>query len=210
SLSAIQMVKQATKTIPVVVITTQDPVASGFVQTLARPGGNITGGTTPLREISGKRLEVFHDAVPVITRVAAFANTIQLGQGPLGNNDLRWYEEPAQALKIQLLPIGLKPTNPDFEGGFQAAIKERVNGLITVSGGIMTPHLRRIAELAIKNRLPSMHERSDYVEAGGFMSFAASDTSSYPRAAGHLGRVFAEATTPALPLGTPQKIEHVV
>lgn len=211
SLSAIRMAKQATKTIPIVVITTQDPVASGFVQTLARPGGNITGVTTLLRELSGKRLEVFKEAVPGITRVAALANTIQLGQGNLfANNDLRWYEEPAQALKIQLLPIGLKPTNPDFEGGFQAAIKERVNGLITVSGSLMTPHLRRIAELAIKNRLPSMHERSDYVEAGGLMSYAASDAASYRRAADYVDRILKGAKPADLPVEQPTKFDLVI
>src|SRR5215510_6426179 len=210
SFSAIQLAKQATKTIPIVVITTQDPVASGFVQTLARPGGNITGVTTLLRELSGKRLEVFKEAVPGITRVAALANTIQLGQGPSANNDLRWYEEPAQALKIQLLPIGLKPTNPDFEGGFQSAIKARANGLITVSGSIMTPHLRRIAELAIKNRLPSMHERSDYVEAGGLMSYAASDVASYRRAADYVDRILKGAKPAELPIEQPTKSDFVI
>jgi putative tryptophan/tyrosine transport system substrate-binding protein len=210
SLSAIRMAKQATKTIPIVIITTQDPVARGFVQTLARPGGNITGVTTLLRELSGKRLEVFKEAVPGITRVAALANTIQLGQGLFANNDFRWYEEPAQALKIQLLPIGLKPTNPDFEGGFQAAIKARANGLITVSGSLMTPHLRRIAELAIKNRLPSMHERSDYVEAGGLMSYAASDAASYRRAADYVDRILKGAKPADLPIEQPTKFELVI
>lgn len=210
SFTAIKLARQATKTIPIVFITTQDPVQAGFVESLARPGGNITGVTTLLRELSGKRLEVFKEAVPGLARVAALVSVVQLGQGPSGNNDFRWYETPGRALNLQLQPIGLQPQSPDIEGAFQTAAKAKANGLITVSGGIFTPHLKRIADLAIKYRLPSMHERIDYVEAGGLMYYAASDAASYRRAADYVDRIL-KGTKPAdLPVEQPTKFDFVV
>ena len=97
-LPAIRAAKQATKTIPIVMVTTQDPVGAGFVDSLARPGGNITGLTTLQRELSGKRLELLKEAVPGISRVAALVNVTQLSGGIV--NDFQWYEAPARALKI--------------------------------------------------------------------------------------------------------------
>ena len=105
-LPAIRAAKQATKTIPIVMVTTQDPVAAGFVDSLARPGGNITGLTTLQRELSGKRLELLKEVVPRISRVAALVDVIQLSELSGGTaNDFQWYEAPARALKLQLQPL---------------------------------------------------------------------------------------------------------
>src|SRR5262249_41573629 len=130
TLPGIRAAKQATKTIPIVIITAQDPVATGIVDSLAHPGGNITGLTRLTRELSGKGLELLREVVQGISRVAAFVNETQLGKGPETANDFQWYEAPAQALKISLQPLALRDPNPDFEGAFQAAANGRANGLI--------------------------------------------------------------------------------
>src|SRR5215467_12994929 len=189
SLPAIRAVKQATKTIPIVIVTTQDPVATGIIESLARPGGNITGVTTLQRELSGKRLELLKEAVPGISRVATLVNETQLGKGPETANDFQWYEAPARALKISLQPLALRDPNPDFEGAFQAAANGRANALITIAGSLLTRNTSRVADLAIKNRLPSMHERSDYVEAGGLMSYSANDANNSRRAAVYVDKI---------------------
>src|SRR5882724_12742325 len=166
ALPSIRAAKQATKTIPIVMVTTQDPVAAGFVDSLARPGGNITGLTTLQRELSGKRLELLKEAVPGISRVGALMSAAQT------RDDFKWYEAPARALKIQLQMFEVRDPNPDFDAAFQAAAKGRASALITVSSSLFDDYIniKRFADLALKNRLPSMHEVSRYVEAGGLMS----------------------------------------
>jgi putative tryptophan/tyrosine transport system substrate-binding protein len=210
ALPAIRAAKQATKTIPIVIVTTQDPVATGIIDSLARPGGNITGVTTLQRELSGKRLELLKDAVPGILRVAALVNETQLGKGPDTANDFQWYEAPARALKISLQPLALRGPNPDFEGAFQAAAKGRTSALITVAGSLLNPYQKQIADLAIKNRLPSMHERSDYVEAGGLMSYSANDAESSRRAAVYVDRILKGAKPADLPVEQPMKFDFVI
>jgi putative tryptophan/tyrosine transport system substrate-binding protein len=210
SLPAIRAVKQATKTIPIVIVTTQDPVATGIIDSLARPGGNITGVTTLQRELSGKRLELLKEAVPAISRVAALVNETQLGKGPETANDFQWYEAPARALKISLQPLALRDPNPDFEGAFQAAANGRANALITIAGSLLARNTGRVADLAIKNRLPSMHERSDYVEAGGLMSYSANDADSSRRAAVYVDKILKGAKPADLPVEQPTKFEFVI
>jgi putative ABC transport system substrate-binding protein len=181
SLPTIRAAKQATETIPIVIVTTQDPVATGLVENLARPGGNITGVTTLQRDLSGKRLELLKEAFPGISRVAALLNASQLGKEPGQANDFQWYEAPARALNLQLQPLAVRGLNPDLQAAFQAAAKGYANALITIAGSLLNRYTRRIADLAIKNRLPSMHERGFYVEAGGLMSYS-SDIESFRRA----------------------------
>jgi putative ABC transport system substrate-binding protein len=180
---AIRAAKQATKTIPIVMVTTQDPVAARFVDSLARPGGNITGLTKLTRELSGKRLELLKEVLPGISRVGALLSAGQT------ENDFKPYEAPARALKIQLQLIKVREPNPDFDAAFQTAAKGRASALITVSGSLFNRHIKRFAELAIKNRLPSMHEVSEYVEAGGLMSYSADDAQNYRRAAYYVDRI---------------------
>jgi putative ABC transport system substrate-binding protein len=210
-LPAIRTAKEATKTIPIVMVTTQDPVTAGFVDSLARPGGNITGLTTLQRELSGKRLELLKEVVPGISRVAALVDVIQLSELSGGTaNDFQWYEAPARALKLQLQPLAVRGPNPDFEGAFQAAAKGRASALITVSGGLFNGHEKRIMDLAIKNRLPSIHERSDYVETGGLMSYSADDADSYRRAAYYVDRILKGAKPADIPVEQPTKFEFVI
>jgi ABC-type uncharacterized transport system substrate-binding protein len=206
NLAAIRAAKQATKTIPIVMVTTQDPVTSGIVDSLARPGGNITGLTTLARDLSGKRLELLTDVVPGISRVgvlwAADNQSAALG--------FKEYEAAAHALKIQLQSLEVRGPNPDLEGAFQPAAKARENALITVRDTLLLRYSKQIADLAIKNRLPSMFETSEYVEAGGLVSYSASDSESFRRAAYYVDRILKGAKPADLPVEQPTKFELVI
>jgi putative tryptophan/tyrosine transport system substrate-binding protein len=141
---AVRAAKQATKTIPVVMVTTEDPVATGIVESLARPGGNITGLSRLTRELSGKRLELLNEIVPGISRVGVlWASTVG------GRRSSQYYEDAARALKMPLQSLEAHGPNPDFEGTFQAAAKGRVSALIVVRTAQLSPYLKLIADLAI-------------------------------------------------------------
>ena len=201
---AIRAAREATKTIPIVIVTTVDPVAEKLVDSLARPGGNITGLTRLTNELSGKRLELLKEAVPGISRVG-----ILTGSGDLRGN-VRDYEAAARAFNVTLIPMNLTGPKPDFEDAFQAAARGRVNGLITTRDAVTASYAKPIADLAIKNRLPSMNEDSPYVEAGGLMSYATNDADQFRRAAWYVDRIL-KGTKPAdLPVERPTKFEFVI
>lgn len=200
---AIRAAKQATKTVPIVMVTTQDPVAAGFINSLAKPGGNITGVTTLQRELSGKRLELLKEVLPGLTRVAALMNANSI-------NDFKMYEAPARMLKIQLQSLGVRGPNPDLEHAFQAAAKVRAGALLTVSNAVLNHHAEKIAELAINNRLPSVNEQSDYVEAGGLMSYSADQAASYKRAAIYVDKILKGAKPADLPVEQATEFELVI
>ena len=199
----IRAAKQATTTIPIVMVTPADPVAAGFIDSLARPGGNITGITRLTRGLSGKRLDLLKEAVPGISRVGILTGTTTSG--------IEDFEAAARALKkitIQLLEV--RGPNPDFDGAFQAAAKARVNALITIRDAVTASYVKRIAELAIKNRLPSMNEDSPYVEAGGLMSYGANDADQFRRAAIYVDKILKGAKPAELPVEQPTKFELVI
>src|SRR5215468_2449047 len=162
TLPAIRAAKQATKTIPIVIVTAQDPVATGIVDSLAHPGGNITGLTRLTRELSGKRLELLTEVVPALLHVGvlwdAEAQSADIG--------FKEYEAAARTLKIGLQSLGVRKPQPDFAGAFRAAINGRLNALVIVRTPLITSNQKQIADLGIKNRLPSMNETSDFVESG--------------------------------------------
>jgi putative tryptophan/tyrosine transport system substrate-binding protein len=199
---SIRAAKQLTKAIPIVMITTQDPVATGFIDSLARPGANITGVTTLQRELSGKRLELLKEAVPGTVRTAV----LSAGQP----TDVELYKAPARSLKIQLQLLDVGTTNPDFNAVFRAAVEGRANALVTVRGAALNRHVNRIADLAIKNRLPSMHEGVEYVEAGGLMSYTATRAESFRRAAYYVDRILKGSKPADLPVEQPTKFEFVI
>jgi putative tryptophan/tyrosine transport system substrate-binding protein len=206
SLSAIRIAKQATKTIPIVMVTTQDPVATGLIDSLARPGGNITGLTGLIRELSGKRLELLKEAVPGISRVGVLRDPGSAAAAI----DSKEYETAARALKIQLQSLDVRAPNPDYEGAFQAAVKGRASAIITVTGPMTASYPKRIADLAIKYRLPSMHEGRQLVEAGGLMSYSSSDTESFRRAATYVDKILKGAKPADLPVEQPTKFELII
>jgi len=198
--------KQATKTIPIVLVTQLDPVATGLVDSLARPGGNITGLTRLTRELSGKRLELLKEAVPRIARVGVLWNPDDRAAA-IGFKE---YEAGARTLKIQLQSLEVRGPNPDFVGAFQAAAKGRANALVTILSAVFNRYRKQIADLAIKNRLPSMCEGSTYVEAGGLMSYSANDTESFRRAAFYVDKILKGAKPSELPVEQPMKFEFII
>jgi ABC-type uncharacterized transport system substrate-binding protein len=207
TLVGIRAAKQATKTIPIVMVTTQDPVATEIIDSLARPGGNITGVTTLTRDLNGKRLELLKEAIVGISRVGVLWDT-NAGPGPA--IAFKEYEAAARALRIPLQSLEVRGPNPDLPGVFQAAAKGRVNALITVRTALLIRYRKQIADLVIKNRLPSMWEGSDFVEAGGLMSYSDNYAETYRRAAVYVDKILKGAKAGDLPIEQPTKFEFVV
>jgi putative ABC transport system substrate-binding protein len=207
ALGAIRAAKGATKAIPIVILTNVDPVAAGLIDSLARPGANITGISLLTRELSGKRLELLKEAVPKISRVGVLRDVDSRATGAI---DFKDYEAAARALKIQFLSLEVSRSNPDFAGAFQAAVKGRVSAIITISGSLAASYSKRIADLAIKNRLPSMSEGSHYVEAGHLMSYATDDAANFRRAAYFVDKILKGAKPADLPVEQPTKFEFVI
>src|SRR5262249_19473998 len=204
--SAIRAAMQGTKTIPIIMVTGLDPVATGLVDSLARPGGNITGLATLSRDLSGKRLELLKEVVPGISRVAVLWNADEPGAAIA----FKEYETSARALKIQLQSLDVRGPTPDLDGAFQTAAKRRANALIAVTTAALFLRHKRIADLAIKNRLPSLYQGSTWVEAGGLMSYSTDDLAIYRRAATYVDKIL-KGTKPAdLPVEQPTKFEFVI
>jgi putative ABC transport system substrate-binding protein len=204
---AIRFAKQATKTIPIVIVAQLwDPVTTGMIASLARPGGNITGVTTLMRELYGKRLELLTEVIPTISRVGILWDATAQGP-PIA---FKGYEAAGRALKKPLQSLEVRGPNPDLEGAFQAAAKERANALITIANPVLTRYRRRIADLAIKNRLPSMCETHQYADAGCLLSYEADDAESYRRGAIYVDKIL-KGTKPAdIPVERPTKFELVI
>ena len=203
--SVIRAAKQATKTIPIVMAINGDPVALGLIDSLASPGGNITGLTSLNRELSGKRLELFKEVVPRISRIGVLTDAAS-GTG------LQDYEAAAGDLKMALQSLKVRGSNPDLEDAFRDAVKASVSALISVRAGVLLPqpHTKKIADLAIKNRLPLMFEGSGLVEAGGLMSYSPTDAEGYRRAATYVDKILKGAKPAELPVEQPTKFEFVI
>ena len=183
-----------------------NPVVIGLVDSLARPGGNITGLTRLNRELSGKRLELLKEVLPPISRLGVLGDA----DGSSAAIAFKEYEAVARALKIQLQSLEVRYPNPDFEGAFQAAIKGRASALVTVRSPLLNRYPKQIADLAIKNRLPSMSEGSYYVEAGGLVSYATNDAENFRRAAVYVDKILKGAKPADLPVEQPMKFELVI
>lgn len=203
--TAIGAAKKATKTIPVVMVTTQDPVAGGVIDSLARPGGNITGLTRLTYDTNGKRLETLKELVPTISRVGFL-----MTEDRSGGVDLKDHEAPARALNLQMQALVLRGSNPDFEEAFRAAAQGGVNALMAGRGPVLNNYKKQIADLAIKNRLPSMTEGSDFVEAGALASYAANDADSSRKAVAYVDKILKGAKPADLPVEKASKFELVV
>jgi len=203
---AIRTAKQATKTIPIVMVTTSDPIATGLIDSLARPGGNITGITRLTRDLNGKRLEMLVEAVPGVSRIGVLFQA-ESTSGPI---HFKEYEAAARPLKIPLQPLEVRGQNPNLETAFQTAVKGRVGALITIRNAFTAFYRKQISDLAVKNRLPSMYEVSDHVDAGGLMSYAANEAESFRRAAVFVDKIL-KGTKPAdIPVEQPTKFEFVI
>jgi putative tryptophan/tyrosine transport system substrate-binding protein len=203
--AVIRVAKEATSTIPIVMVTSQDPVATGLVDSLARPGGNVTGLTLLTRELSGKRLELLKEVVPRKLSVGVLEEVTRTPAVIFGH-----YETAARELKIPIQSFHVNGPNPDFEGAFQGAAKRGVNAVVTASTVLLLNYPKRIAEVAIKYRLPSMFEGSRWVNAGGLMSYAADDDYPWRRAAIYVDKILKGAKPAELPIEQPMKLMFVI
>jgi ABC-type uncharacterized transport system substrate-binding protein len=203
---AIRAAKQATNTIPIVIVTGIDPIASGWVASLARPGGNITGVATLAQELNGKRLELLTEVVPRLSRVAVLWTPNDRSAAI----NFREYEAAARALKVQLQSVEGRREDPDVEAAFQTAVKARAGALITITTATLLLKQKQIADLAVKNRLPTMFQGSTWVDAGGLMSYSTNDIDALRRAATYVDKILKGAKPADLPVEQPTKYEMVV
>jgi putative ABC transport system substrate-binding protein len=179
-----------------------NPVGNGFVASLARPGGNITGLTTIRQDLTGKRLELLQEAVSKISRVAVL-------WGPPAASNLKMTEVAAQSLGLELQSLEVR--NPgDLEGAFQAATKERAQALVALRNPVIFNERKRIAEQAIKSRLPAIYDDREFVEAGGLMSYGTNIADLYRRAATYVDKILKGAKPADLPVEQPMKFELII
>jgi putative tryptophan/tyrosine transport system substrate-binding protein len=207
---AIRAAKKATNTIPIVMVTTQDPVETGMVDSLSRPGGNLTGLTRLTRDLSGKRLDLLKDTVPKLSRLGILWDARPDAEASGSAIALKEYEEAATALKIKLESLEVRGPNPDWEAAFQAAAKVRADAVITIHNALILRHPKRIADLAKKSQLPSMYEGKTYVDAGGLMSYSAIDSEIYRGAGTYVDKILRGTKPAELPIQQPTKFEFVI
>jgi putative ABC transport system substrate-binding protein len=198
--------KDATSTIPIVMTQVNDPVGNGFVASLARPGGNITGLSTLAPEISGKQLELLKEILPSLSRAAVFGTSTQPGNSQM----LKEVELAAAALAVKLQYVDVLSPE-DIESAFRATVKGRAHAvLMIVASSVVGDHRQKIVDLAVKSRLPAIYPFSSYVEAGGLMSYSVNITDLDRRAATFVDKIL-KGTKPAdLPVEQPKKFEFII
>jgi putative ABC transport system substrate-binding protein len=202
----IRAAKEATKTIPIVMITSIDPVASGYVKSFARPGGNITGIASLGRDISAKRIELLKELLPRLSRVGILWDAAAPGPAIA----FKEYEEAARAFKFDLRSLEVRGPTPDLPGVFQVAKTEHVDALIVVANPLMNQHAKQVFDLATKNHLPSMTEERRHVNAGGLVSYGPNRADLYRRAAEYVAEILKGAKPDDLPVRLPSKFEIFV
>jgi putative ABC transport system substrate-binding protein len=197
--------KKASPTIPIVFAAAGDPVGSGLVSNLARPGGNITGLSLMSPDLDGKRLELLKEAFPKVARVAFLWVPVDLR----GNLPLTDMEVAAKALGLKLQSLPVRSLD-DFESAFARAKREGAQALITTPNPLINTQQRQVLDFAAKNRLPAMYPTSEFVEAGGLMSYAPNYTDLFRRAADFVDKIL-KGTKPAdIPVEQPMKFEFVI
>jgi putative tryptophan/tyrosine transport system substrate-binding protein len=198
-------VKEATSTIPIIMGFDNDPVGNGFVASLARPGGNMTGLSNLAPEISGKQLELLKEIVPRLSRVAIFGSSKE----PANPQLLREAELAAGAFRVKLQYVDI-PSPKDIETGFRAASKERAEAVLVLGAFIFNPHRAQIADFAAGNRLPAIYNAIEWVEAGGLMSYGTNFPDLFRRAATYVDKILKGAKPGDLPVEQPTKFELVI
>ena len=203
--TATRPAKGATSTIPIVMTFDDDPVGSGFVASLARPGGNITGLSTLAPEISGKQLELLKEIVPRLSRVAVFGTSTRQGTAQA----LKEMELAAGAFAVKLQYLDIEDPK-DTETAFRAASKGRADALLVLQSPVFNSQRAQIADLAQKSRLPAAYPRREFVEDGGLMSYGASISDLDRRAATYVDKLLKGAKPADLPVEQPIKFEFII
>jgi putative ABC transport system substrate-binding protein len=202
---AIIALRKATPTIPIVMSVVGDPVGAGFVQSLARPGGNITGLSNLAEGLSAKRLELLKEAVPNISRIAVLRNP----RIPTHAVLLRETQGAADALGMRAVPFDT-PDPEEFAETFDSIVRDRPQALIVFPDPITIARPMRVAELAAKHRLPAMYGFDDFVHAGGLMSYSPNRSDLWRRSAGYVDRILRGAKPAELPVAQPSKFEFTI
>ena len=202
---AARAAKNATSTIPIVMAAGLDPVETGLVASLARPGGNLTGVTSTVPELSGKTLELLREIVPRVPRVAVLWNHVN----PANALMVRETEVAARAFGVQLQSLGVRDAS-ELESAFAAIIKERARALLVLAEPLFLTHRKRIVDLAATHRLPAMYERRDFVDAGGLMSYGVNFPDDFRRVATFVDKILKGAKPADLPVEQPTRFELVI
>src|SRR3989442_1039860 len=203
--AATKAAQEATRTIPIVMLHVNDPVGSGLVASLARPGGNVTGTTVMAPDVVGKRLELLKEVVPKVSRVAVLQHPDNPASAPM----LREVEARARALGVRLQILGVR--NPaEIDSAFAAMTKERADGLLYLSDAIFDTQQRQILELAAKRRLPAIAGARQYAEAGGLAAYRADFLDLERRAATYVDKILKGAKPADLPVEQPTQFELVL
>jgi len=197
--------KKATATIAIVMGFDNDPVGSGFVTSLARPGGNITGLSTLSPELSGKRLELLKEVVPRLSRIAVFGTSIQPGNA----QSLTEAELAAKGFGLQLQYRDVLDPK-DIETAFRTAGSGRAEAVLVLQSPVFNPRRTQLADLAVKSRLPAMYAQPEYVESGGLMTYGPSMTDLFRRAATYVDKILKGAKPADLPVEQPIKFEFII
>jgi len=202
---AVLAAKNATRTVPIVMANSPDAVRDGLVTSLAHPGGNITGMSIFVPELTGKRLELLKETVSKLSRVGTIWNTANPGNAPL----LTDTEVAARELGLVLQSVGVRNSD-DLDGAFVTMARSKAETLNVLSDGFMVTNRTVVTGLALKNRLPSIYPSDVYVDAGGLMSYGASLPATYHRAAYYVDKILKGAKPAELPVEQPMKFELVI
>ena len=197
--------KEATKTIPIVMAQDNDPIGNGFVSSLARPAGNITGLATLAPELSGKQLELLKEIIPRLSRVAVLGSPTEPGNA----QTLREIELAAAAFSVKIQNLDVQGPK-DFETAFRAASKGRAEAALVLVSTIFNSHRTQVIELAVKSQLPAIFYSAEYVELGGLMAYGPSYTDLYRRTATYVDKIFKGAKPADLPVEQPTKFELII
>jgi putative tryptophan/tyrosine transport system substrate-binding protein len=198
--------KKATSTIPIVMTGSVDPMGSGLIASLARPGGNVTGNTSLTPELNTKRLEVLKDAIPRLSRVWL----LRLRAGELGDPQMKELGPAAQALKLKLEEIETQPDPKGLESAFQTAKQKQVGAIMMTNSRRFFAERKRIVELANKHRLPAIYFQREFVDEGGLMSYGADYTDLFRRAAVYVDKIFKGSKPADLPVQQATKFEFII
>jgi putative ABC transport system substrate-binding protein len=196
--------RRTTSTIPIVLTLEGDPVGDGLVQSLAKPGGNITGLSTLAPELGGKRLELLKEVIPTLSRIAAFYSPEQRDSPQA--NEIR---HAAHLLGLQLQKYELRHGS-EIESAFIAASRERAGALLALATAVLLTHRNQVAELATHHQLPSMFSREEFVEAGGLMHYAANTNDLSRRAATYVDKILKGVNPASLPIEQPRKFDFTI
>jgi putative tryptophan/tyrosine transport system substrate-binding protein len=197
--------KQATSTIPLVVMGAGDPVATGLVASFARPGGNITGVSALETELSGKRLELLKEAFPKLSRVAVLWNSADFGM----TLKFREIELAAKALRVAVQASAIRELK-DFDSVFSEMIRKRPDALFVITDPLTQLNRKQLVELVTKNRLPAMYEVAPYVDDGGLMAYGPSQAENLQRALHHVDKILKGTKPSELPIEQPTKFEFII